>query len=286
MLKTMDPRRRTRAPVELIAVDLDGTLLDARERVSPANRQALLRARARGIGVVVVTGRGVDAIERLVPAAAAELPAICAHGALVKQVPTGRTLSHRTLPLAQSRRLLAFASERRLDVAAYDGERFYRERGSTTYMEDQRRAHWIEVDSLCAAPAGAPTMLRFLGRRAVAEIRTAFAEGTLSARGLHLKYETWGEFEECAVTRAGAHKARALADLCAALGIGRSAVMAIGDSRNDLPMLAWAGYGVAMGNAPVEVRAAVAHVTDSCERDGVAQAIARLALAETRERSA
>lgn len=282
----MDPRRRTPVPVELIAVDLDGTLLDARERVSPANRQALVRARARGIGVVVVTGRGVDAIERLVPAAAAELPAICAHGAVVKQMATGQTLSHRTLPLAQSRRLLAFACDRGLDVAIYDGQRFYRERGSTTYMEDQQRAHWIEVDSLRAALAGAPTMLRFLGRRAVAEMRAAFAEGTLSARGLHMKYETWGEFEECAVTHAGAHKARALADLCAALGIGRSAVMAIGDSRNDLPMLCWAGYGVAMGNAPSEVRAAVAHVTDSCERDGVAQAIARLVLAETRERSA
>ncbi|MGA8534604.1 MAG: HAD hydrolase family protein, partial [Candidatus Tumulicola sp.] len=87
-----------------------------------------------------------------------------------------------------------------------------------------------------------------------------------------------GEFEECAVTSLDATKENALARLCADLKIQPARVLAIGDSRNDVPMLRWAGIGVAMGNAPLEVRQAVGRVTAPCDRDGVARAIERYAL--------
>jgi hydroxymethylpyrimidine pyrophosphatase-like HAD family hydrolase len=66
--------------------------------------------------------------------------------------------------------------------------------------------------------------------------------------------------------------------LCADLQVPPERVLAVGDSRNDVPMLRWAGIGVAMANASPEVRHAVGRVTGSCERDGAAQAIYQYAL--------
>ena len=66
--------------------------------------------------------------------------------------------------------------------------------------------------------------------------------------------------------------------LCADFQIPAERVMAVGDSRNDLPMLRWAGVGVVMGNAAPEVRESVGYVTARNDEDGVAEAIERLAL--------
>jgi hypothetical protein len=105
---------------------------------------------------------------------------------------------------------------------------------------------------------------------------------------VHFKFETWGDFEELAITSEEASKVRALSDLCKDLKIPSSAVMAIGDSRNDVPMLRWAGVGVAMANALPEVIEAAPFVTTSNDDDGVARAIERFVLAprEGKRRSA
>jgi hydroxymethylpyrimidine pyrophosphatase-like HAD family hydrolase len=92
---------------------------------------------------------------------------------------------------------------------------------------------------------------------------------------LAFRYETWHDFVECAVLNREASKKNALAKLCADFQIPSDRVLAIGDSRNDVPMLRWAGIGVAMGNALPEVRDAVRYVTSTNDRDGVAQAIER-----------
>src|SRR6185437_9789988 len=108
------------------------------------------------------------------------------------------------------------------------------------------------------------------------------------ASPLHFKHESWGTFDECAITSLEATKELALARLCAELAIPAEAVLAIGDSRNDVPMLCWAGTGVAMANAPATVRARVGRVTGTCDGDGVARAIERFVLSSSggSERSA
>jgi hydroxymethylpyrimidine pyrophosphatase-like HAD family hydrolase len=92
---------------------------------------------------------------------------------------------------------------------------------------------------------------------------------------LNFRYETWGEFNECAVLNREASKKNALARLCADFQIAPERVLAIGDSRNDVPMLRWAGFGVAMGNALPEVKESVRYVTTSNTEEGVALAIER-----------
>ncbi|MDP9024495.1 MAG: HAD hydrolase family protein [Candidatus Eremiobacteraeota bacterium] len=92
---------------------------------------------------------------------------------------------------------------------------------------------------------------------------------------LNFRYENWGEFAECAVLNREAGKKNALKRLCADFQIVPERVLAIGDSRNDVPMLRWAGVGVAMGNALPEVKESVRYVTATNDEHGVALAIDR-----------
>ena len=204
------------------------------------------------------------------------LPVICCHGALTKDFGANKTLVHIAVPLPYAKPMLEYAEEHRLQVAVYVEEFFYRLTGSTIYMADMTGPAWKEVASFREILREAPTFMRFLGEEAVAALDREFSGLPLSFR-----YETWGDFVECAVLNREAGKKQALARLCADFQIPHDRVLAIGDSRNDVPMLQWAGIGVAMGNALPEVKAAVNVVTATNDRDGVALALERYALKET-----
>jgi hypothetical protein len=118
----------------------------------------------------------------------------------------------------------------------------------------------------------APTFIRFLGKESVEAMQHRFGD-----LPLHFKIEHWMDFVECAVTNRDATKQRALARLCADFQVPAERVLAIGDSRNDVPMLRWAGLGIAMGNALPEVRQSVRYVTATNDEDGVALALERFA---------
>jgi Cof subfamily protein (haloacid dehalogenase superfamily) len=263
--------------IDLIALDLDGTLLGSDEHVSPHNRRAIMRALEQGIRVVLVTGRGVDMPVRISRELGLNLPVICCHGALTKDFGANRTLVHIAVPLTYAKPMLEYAEEHRLQVAVYVEEFFYRLAGSKVYMADMTGPAWKEVPSFRELLVRPPTFIRFLGREAVEAMDREF--GGLP---LNFRYETWGDFIECAVLNREAGKKQALSRLCADFQIPRERVLAIGDSRNDVPMLEWAGIGVAMGNALPEVKRAVRVVTATNDRDGVALAIERFALERIR----
>lgn len=260
-------------PISLVALDLDGTLLDPREDISPANRRAIRALLEAGVRVVLVTGRGVDTPIRIAHELELNVPVICCHGALTKDFLSNRTLGHIPVPLQYAKPMIEYAEQNGLDAAIYTDERFYRLAGSRLYMEDMRGPTWHEVDSFAQVLHAAPTFMRFFGRDAVEGVREAFGSAQV-----HFKYETWGEYEELAVTSIEATKKNALARLCEEYRIPPERVMAVGDSRNDVPMMRWAGIGVAMGNALPEVKQAVEHVTASNDADGVALAIDRYVL--------
>lgn len=261
--------------IDLIALDLDGTLLDPNDDVSPGNRRALRAAIDAGVRVVLVTGRGaIDVPVRVVRDLRLNLPTICAHGALTKDFLSGRTLGHIPLPLAHARAMLEHAQRRRLNVAVYVEDCFFRLAGAPPDVENLCGLNAREVASLVDVLKKAPpTFVRFLGPHAVESARQAFSD-----LPLHFKHEVWDGFEECAVTSLEATKELALRRLCGDLDIPASRVLAIGDSSNDLPMLQWAGTGVVMGNALAEVRRTATRVTARCEEDGVARAIERYVL--------
>lgn len=260
-----------RPPIDLVALDLDGTLLAPDETVSRTNRAAIARLLEAGIRVVLVTGRGVDVPIAISRELRLNLPVICCHGALTKDFGADRTLVHIPVPLEHAKTLIGFAEEQQLAVAVYAEEYFWRLTGSEVRMPDMLGPAWREVPSLLdVVRRGAPTFLRFLGTTAVEAVLAKYGDLPLNFR-----YETFFELAECAVLNRDASKRNALARLCADFQIPRERVLAIGDSRNDVPMLQWAGIGVAMGNALPEVQQAVPYVTAGNDRDGVAAAIER-----------
>ncbi len=258
---------------DLVALDLDGTLLDDREQVSPRNRAAIRAALDGGVRIVLVTGRGVDMPIRVSKDLGLNLPVICCHGALTKDFGADRTLGHIPVPMHYAKPMVEFSEENGLSIALYSEELFYRLEGSKLFMDDMVGPAWREVHSFSDVLHTAPTFIRFLGADSVAAMNRQFGD-----LPLHFKTETWRDFTECAVTSREATKQRALSRLCADFQIPPERVLAVGDSRNDVPMMRWAGVGVAMGNALPEVREAVRYVTGTNTEDGVATAIERFVL--------
>jgi hydroxymethylpyrimidine pyrophosphatase-like HAD family hydrolase len=266
-------------PIDLIALDLDGTLLAPDESISAADRAAIARALNSGIRVVLVTGRGVDTPIKVSKDLRLNLPVICCHGALTKDFAANKTLVHIPVPLEFAKPMLEFAERENVQIAVYSDETFWRVTGSHVYMQDMIGPGWREVPRLLdVLNVGAPTFIRFLGADAVAAMQREFGDLPLSYR-----YETWFDFVECAVLNREASKKNALMRLCADFQIPSERVLAIGDSRNDVPMLHWAGTGVAMANALPEVREAVRYVTGDNTHDGVAQAIERFCFASEKK---
>jgi Cof subfamily protein (haloacid dehalogenase superfamily) len=258
-------------PIDLIALDLDGTLLAPDETVSAGNQAAISRALKSGIRVVLVTGRGVDTPIRVSKELGLNLPVICCHGALTKDFGANKTLVHTPVPLEYAKPMLEFAERNAVHVAVYAEEIFWRVTGSHVYMQDMIGPGWREASTLLdALKTGAPTFIRFLGAPAVDAMKREFGDLPLT-----YLYETWNDFIECVVLNRNANKKNALVRLCADFQIPSERVLAIGDSRNDVPMLQWAGVGVAMANAAPDVRQAVRYVTAENVNDGVAAAIER-----------
>ena len=274
----MPPPKPSTPPIDLIALDLDGTLLASDETISARNRAAIKEALTAGIRVVLVTGRGVDTPIRVSKELGLNLPVICCHGALTKDFGANKTLESIPVPLPYAKRMVEFAEREGLAIAIYLEEAFYRLQGSEVFMDDMRGPGWYEAPSLAEMLTQAPSFIRFLGAESVRRMQREFGDLPLAFR-----YETWRDFVECAVLNRDASKKNALARLCADFGVPAERVLAVGDSRNDVPMLRWAGIGVAMGNALPEVRESVRFVTATNDRDGVALAIERFAFSPARK---
>jgi len=266
--------------IDLIALDLDGTLLAPDETVSPANRAAIDRALGAGIRVILVTGRGVDTALKVTRELGLNVPAICCHGALTKDFAANKTLVHIPVALEYAKPMIEYAELHHHSVAIYAEELFWRTPDAEIHMPDMLGPGWREASSLLdVLLRGAPTFLRFMGRPSVEAMVAKFGHLPLAFRN-----ESWFEFLECAVLDRQAGKETALERLCADYHVPAEHVLAIGDSRNDVPMLRWAGIGVAMENALPEVREAVPYLTAANDRDGVALAIERFCFASERKR--
>src|SRR5581483_1631583 len=104
---------------DLLALDLDGTLLNSRDEISPRNRSAIRTALEWGVRVVLVTGRGHEAPSRLARELGLNLPVICAHGALTKDFLANKVLGHIPVPLQYAKPMVEYAERNGLSIALY-----------------------------------------------------------------------------------------------------------------------------------------------------------------------
>jgi Cof subfamily protein (haloacid dehalogenase superfamily) len=259
----------TEAP-RLILTDLDGTLLNAQREVSDRNAAVLERATAAGARVVVATGRPVRFVRHLRDRIHSSI-ALCANGGMVVDLDSGDVLhSH----LLDGERVIALAEELRAAGADFA---IAAEGLSEVGMLAEEHYPFIHLDDSQRVPlatlAGLP-MVKLLVRPADGhhdEVLRVLAERYADV----LLATSSGVAGLIEVSLAGISKGTVIDGLAKEWGIAPEHAIAFGDQPNDLAMLRWAGWGVAMENADPAVKAEADEVAPHHDQDGVAQILER-----------
>jgi len=280
--------------IRLIAMDLDGTLLDNQGRLPVENAQTVAEAAARGIEIVLATGRRFDSARGFARQIPCPMHIISSNGALTKTV-AGETLGRRLLPVAVARKVLEATEGFRSEA----GVVFDRATSTEIVLEridwdDPLRGEYYrkyrdsvrEVKPLASCLNGEdPIQVMFTGGcRRMQEAKQKL-ETVAGADGFSLALADYParDLAILDVLDRGVTKGAALADWAHARGVAREEVMAIGDNWNDREMLEYAGLPVVMANAVAQVKERGWAMTLSNEQCGVAHAIRRYAVANGRE---
>jgi len=277
-------------PVRLIALDIDGTLLDSRWQVSEANQAAIAEATRRGIEVALVTGRRYDFALPVARKIGSPVTMIVNNGALIR-TQDGQTRLRHLLPKSTAERVLQSILRWRDGTAVvFDRPRENQVMLETFNWEDPNRYGYYtrnkeflgQAQPLESCLVEDPIQVMITG--AVAPIREA--EGVLRAADFAEEfalavtvYES-KDFAMIDVIHPVCSKGASLAEWVAVRGFAREEVMAIGDNHNDLEMLTFAGIPVVMGNSVPELKTFGWHETSSNDDNGVAAAIEQFALRE------
>ncbi|OBI81199.1 Cof-type HAD-IIB family hydrolase [Mycobacterium sp. 1245805.9] len=263
----------------LIACDVDGTLFDENETISPRTRDAVRAAVAAGAQFVVATGRPPRWIRPVVDALGFAPIAVCANGAVLYDPANDRVVSSRTLGTDTLAELAELAT-RVIPGAGLAVERIGERAHDTAtpqFISSPGYEHaWLNPDNtevsiadLLSAPA-----IKLLIRKAGARSSDMAAELAKHV-GIEgdITYSTNNGLVE--IVPLGISKASGVEEVAKPQGITSDDVVAFGDMPNDIPMLRWAGHGVAMGNAHPDVLAAADEVTTPNSDDGVGRVLER-----------
>jgi Cof subfamily protein (haloacid dehalogenase superfamily) len=257
--------------LRLAAIDLDGTLLRSDGTISQRSRTAIRAVRDAGIVVVIVTARGPGSIVELAQDAGIDGSAICSNGGLIVDLASGAVVRERLLETEMAIRLVHGLRERLPGIVfAVEHEAFAHEPGFSAWgWEPPAGTRVGDAVDLLGDPA---TKLILLHADHEVEVVAAVARELAGTDATVV--QSGGEAVE--VTAVGVNKAAGLAEVAAGHGIDAADVIAFGDYPNDVPMLAWAGRGVAVANAHAEVLAIADEVTASNDDDGVAIVLEQL----------
>ncbi len=276
-------------PIRMIALDIDGTLVDDDLALRDRTVTAIHRAVHRGIHVSLATGRMTSSASRFAETLGLTGPVIGYQGALIREMATrpdrvGRLLLHRPLDAAVARDASTWSRSRSLDPHVNHLERLVI-RADDPLVDDYSAflgtratrvpslTAWIQhpvTKIVAVGPPGLPMSV-------LDEARAAFA-GRAEVTVAHPRFL---EFVAPGVT-----KGQAVRWLARRAGVPLGNVLAIGDQLNDLEMLAAVGHGAAMPTAPDAVRSAARYIAATVEEEGAAQLIEQLVLARQRDAEA
>ena len=257
---------------KLVALDLDGTLIDHDLDISQRVRRAVARMQADGIVGCLVTGRMYRAAVPFARELGFDAPVICYQGAAILDPSTDEVLRHAALRNEVVRELIAAAESDGVHLQLYRNDEYYaesRNRFSDMYAR-LAKMQPVVVPSLREAFAYSPATKAVViadaadAQRYEARTRERFDGRAYVTRSLP-------EFVE--ILDPSVDKGDALRFVAARLGVGMDEVVAIGDSWNDAPLLRAAGFAIAMGSSPAELRDVADAVVGDVAHDGVAEAI-------------
>ncbi|HZB86281.1 MAG TPA: HAD family hydrolase [Gaiellaceae bacterium] len=257
--------------VEVLACDLDRTLIWEDGVLQERTRRAIRRAREAGLRVVVVTGRMFRSVRPYLEEAGIDDPVVCYQGAVVAEPGSGRFLRHEPIPLELAREAIEELERKRFHVNCYVNDELYVARvtpEAEQYASFQRLPihpvgdllAWLDEPPTKLVTIGEPEVLDGLEER----MKASFDGRLYISKSLPY----FLEFASPDVT-----KASGLAFLAEHLGFEAAATVAFGDGENDVELLQWAGYGVAVANAHERVLAVADWICPPAAEEGVAQVI-------------
>ncbi len=258
----------------LIAIDLDGTLVNREGVILSSSRKAIRRIIDSGMKVTLATGRMYQPSSRFAQELEVSIPIICYQGALIQEPYNGSVLWHKPLPVPTARRVIKQVRQVGVQSYVYVNDQVYVE-------EITERGQWYAqrngidlnlVRDLVAFPERQPTEIVAWGEaekidRLIIRLDADFGSSLLVTKS----YPTF-----CEIAHPASGKGNALEYLTKLLGIKQSQTVAIGDGPNDISMLKWAGLGIAIGTASEEVTAAADWVVNNETGDNFAEAVERL----------
>ena len=263
---------------QLIALDLDGTLLNSQKEIPEEAVRAIRKVCAAGKTVVFDTGRAVPELADQI----ALLPEVCyavfASGAGLYDTREKKVFGLRSIPAAHTKRILSFSRARDImpqlvladcDVIQASHMERLEHYNMGVYRPMYEKAMTLVPDIYAFAASCAEPFLKINLYHADAEERIR-TRAQLQTPELELVYS---EISSLECSAAGVSKGSGLKRLCSLLNIPLKACIAVGDADNDLPMLRAAGLGIAMGNAPEHVKTAAARIVSDQDHGGCVQAI-------------
>jgi len=265
----------------LIALDVDGTLLDDQKNLPPANREALKEARSRGVEVVIASGRMVASIEPVQDALEIDCSIIAYNGAkvLTPRAAGRKLLHHQPLDAALAERLIRYSREHDVLLNFYHEEVLYAEdspgRRELMDLYTRRTGARYTLTDLDRFSGISPTKLILLSPPDECERRYREFQAELDGEAS----VTRSDPEYLEVMAPGVDKGAAFPVLARHFGISTEEILAMGDADNDRQLIQQAGLGVAVANARDSVKAAAAAVTERTNSEGaVAEAVNRWVL--------
>lgn len=265
------------ADVRLLVLDIDGTILDESNRIRDSVAQAIHSAQRRGVAVAIATGRLYQSSLHAYDSIGLTLPLICYEGALIREPNTGFVHRHWPLEPRVAAQMLDYTERLslsgRLSVHFCIQDNLYVSNlndASIKYFEGSKVEPIVVSD------------LRQLLNQATTKVMVLSDDAQLIARlssQLKNSYSRTQVKQDKSITLLEAfhpavNKRLAVSYLAEEImALRPENVMAVGDDFTDIEMLQYAGIGVAMGNAPVAVKASADWVTTTIEEDGVARAV-------------
>ena len=257
--------------VELVASDFDRTLIAEDGVLRPRTLRALSASRAAGLHVVVVTGRMFRSVRPYLAQAGLTDPVVCYQGAVVAEPGSGRFLRHVPTPLPTALEAIAAVEAEGYQLNCYVDDLLYvaHETPEARAYADFQHLEIHEVGDLGEWLSKPPTKLVVVGEPHRLDELEARLKARFDGRLYISKSLPWFlELAHPAVT-----KAAGLHFVAERLGVPRERTIAFGDGENDLELVRWAGFGIAVANAHEHVLAAADWTCPSADDEGVAQVL-------------
>lgn len=270
------------SPYRLVALDLDGTSLDRRNRLRPSTKRAVEAARAKGVEVVLVTGRHHVLTRPLHAEFGLDTPAICCNGTYVYDFAAERPVLGEPMDKAKAHEMLALCRRHDVHCLLYVRDAMTFEVatphliGLMAWAEtfpEPMRPRLLQVESFEATIDAAPLVWKFVVSSEDTAAVTAWRGEAATIAGFNIESSWTNRFD---VMVAGASKGPRLLEWAGLRGIAAEEILGFGDNLNDISMISSVGWGVAMGNAEPELKAVADEVIGDNDGDDIAAVMTRL----------